>query len=53
MKPIDRLLDRVVFKCVKCGAKMGQCDCWTKCECGWSYEKGKKCRNPKHKIERK
>jgi len=34
--------------CVKCGAKYGQCDCWTECNCGWLYEKGTKCNNPKH-----
>lgn len=36
-----------IVKCVKCGASMGQCDCWTKCVCGWSFEKGGKCNNPK------
>lgn len=54
MNPIDRALDKIDFKCTKCGAKMGACDCWQKCtKCGWSYEKGKKCRNPRHKTERK
>lgn len=39
-----------VVGCVKCGAKYGECDCWTKCYCGWLYETGKKCNNPKHEI---
>jgi hypothetical protein len=25
--PIDRLLDQVDFRCLKCGAPMGKCDC--------------------------
>lgn len=37
-------------RCTKCGTKgVGNCDCWTRCNCGWSYEKGGKCRNPIHK----
>lgn len=54
MKPINKLLNNVDFKCLKCGEPIGKCDCWQKCACGWSYEKGKKCRNPIHRqTERK
>lgn len=28
--PIDVLMDRVQFACTRCGANMGQCDCWVK-----------------------
>ncbi len=48
--PIDSMIDAVMY-CVKCGAKAGHCDCWTKCDiigCAWSYEKGTKCNNPEH-----
>lgn len=45
---LDRLFDKAAMKCVKCSAAMGACDCWTKCPCGWSFEKGTKCRNPTH-----
>lgn len=45
--PIFSMVDACVG-CVKCGAKYGKCECWTKCECGWLFEKGGKCRNPKH-----
>jgi hypothetical protein len=48
--PIEIMMDSVM-KCVKCAAKMGACDCWSKCECGWTYEKGKSCRNPAHREE--
>lgn len=27
-KPIDILLDRVDFRCVRCDAKMGTCNCF-------------------------
>lgn len=47
MKPIEKLINGSA-RCVKCGAKYGMCDCWTKCKCGWLYEKGGKCRNPIH-----
>lgn len=49
--PINQLIDSVM-KCGKCGAPMGKCDCWTKCKCGWSYEKGGKCNNPIHKKKK-
>lgn len=49
--PIDRLFDTAVMKCTVCKALMGTCDCWTKCSCGWSFRKGKKCRNPAHKSK--
>lgn len=48
--PIDSLIDDAM-RCVKCKAKIGQCDCWTKCVikgCAWSYEKGTRCKNPEH-----
>lgn len=46
--PLERAIDAAMV-CLKCGAKMGGCDCWTPCPCGWSYEKGGKCRNPVHR----
>ena len=49
---VYRMIDAVV-RCTICGAKMGGCDCWTPCPCGWSYEKGKKCRNPDCKVQLK
>ena len=48
--PIDMLIDRAGLGCTICGKPFGTCDCWTSCECGWSFEKGTKCRNPKHEI---
>lgn len=48
--PIETMIYNVV-KCLKCGAAMGKCDCWTKCKspgCTWFVEKGKKCRNSKN-----
>jgi hypothetical protein len=45
--PIDTMILKSV-KCVKCGAGYGKCDCWTKCFCGWSFEKGTSCDNPIH-----
>lgn len=44
--PIDILIDSGM-RCTLCNAPMGQCDCWQKCSCGWSHEKGTTCRNPK------
>ena len=44
--PLNSLIDGNVG-CVKCGAAMGKCDCWTKCKCGWLFEKDTSCRNPK------
>lgn len=49
MNPIDYLLSKVEFKCGKCGAKMGSCDCWERCSCGWQAEKGRMCGNPETK----
>ena len=46
--PMDTLLNKVDWKCTICGKSPQVCDCWTKCYCGWSYEKGRSCRNPKH-----
>lgn len=39
--------DNSNLSCTICGSKgVGTCDCWTKCSCGWLYEKGTACRNP-------
>lgn len=38
--------DTSMLRCTLC-EKAGGCDCWTKCPCGWTFEKGTKCRNPK------
>lgn len=38
--------DNSRMRCTLCDAPMGKCDCWTKCSCGWSFEKGTACRNP-------
>ena len=46
MSAIGDMINNTV-KCVKCGAGMGECDCWTKCKCGWLFEKDSKCNNPK------
>lgn len=43
--PIDMLFDAASMRCTKCGAQAGTCQCWVKCSCGWSYERGEKCRN--------
>lgn len=51
ISPIEKLVDSSL-RCVKCNAKYGDCDCWTKCQikgCSWFVEKGHKCRNPEHK----
>jgi hypothetical protein len=45
---IDALIDKADLRCTRCNAAMGGCDCWTKCDCGWSFEKGTACRNPMH-----
>ena len=39
------------MRCTVCDAPMGGCDCWTRCSCGWSFEKGEACRNPIHAAE--
>lgn len=45
----DSLFANVDFRCTLCGAPHGTCTCWTRCDCGWSYEtEGGKCRNPVH-----
>ena len=45
--PIEKLIDRSGMCCTICNARMGQCDCWIKCQhCHWSYRKGETCRNP-------
>jgi hypothetical protein len=41
--------DTSMLKCTLCGAQAGTCDCWTRCPCGWSFEKNTACRNPKHR----
>lgn len=49
-KPIERLIDSAM-KCTRCGVPMGFCDCWTQCECGWSFSKcDGVCRNPVHRL---
>ncbi|KMS64150.1 hypothetical protein [Sphingobium baderi] len=42
--------DRSMLKCTICGSQAGTWDCWAKCRCGWSFEKGTACRNPKHRT---
>lgn len=46
--PIARMIDAADLRCTVCGARRGGCDCWTQCQCGWSFRKEGKCRNPKH-----
>lgn len=43
--PINTLID-ATMRCVKCNAPMGHCDCWERCSCGWSTERGQPCGNP-------
>lgn len=38
--------DKSGMLCTLCNAPMGKCECWTKCSCGWTYERGTECRNP-------
>jgi hypothetical protein len=40
-----------VMPCTICGAPMGKCDCWANCPCGWAFQKGGACRNPRHQVE--
>ena len=47
MSALGKMINATV-RCVVCGAKLGECDCWAKCECGWSYRKGGTCNNPVH-----
>jgi hypothetical protein len=52
MSPLSILINcvnTIEFLCVICDAEPGECDCWQKCECGWTYEKLGKCSNPIHK----
>lgn len=47
MSAIDALFNKANLRCTKCGvAAAAGCDCWERCSCGWSAEKGKPCRNP-------
>lgn len=46
--PIDVMIDNADLRCTVCNAPRGGCDCWTPCDCGWSFRKGTKCRNPTH-----
>lgn len=50
--PIERMVDGAGLRCTICGAPMGQCGCWTKCQCGRTYRTGEECDNPVHAIER-
>lgn len=45
---MDILLDQAKWICCLCGADRGLgCDCWTECDCGWSFKKGNgACNNP-------
>lgn len=45
MTAMDHLFANVKWKCCACGADSGTCDCWVKCECGHSYQRGKECNN--------
>jgi hypothetical protein len=38
----DRLITDLV--CTLCGQP--SCDCWERCTCGWTTERGTPCRNP-------
>ena len=46
MKIVSKLIDGVV-RCTRCNKKLGECNCWSICNCGWLIEKGFKCGNPK------
>lgn len=50
--PFDALLDRVDWRCAICKAKAGMCDCWQDCPCGWAFQKGHHCNNPKCIVQR-
>lgn len=41
---MNHLFANVKWKCVVCGKPPG-CDCFVKCECGRSYQRGEKCDN--------
>lgn len=42
---MNHLFANVKWKCAACGAEVGTCDCWIKCECGRSYLRNEKCGN--------
>jgi hypothetical protein len=44
--PIQSMLDRVVWKCGKCGKAKGDpsCQCWVECFCGITRGRFEKCR---------
>jgi hypothetical protein len=41
----DALFAGVKWKCTVCGKPQGICDCWVKCECGTTNQKGEECLN--------
>ena len=42
---LDELMQ--LAECTLCGTVRAiGCNCWTKCECGWTFESGTACRNP-------
>ena len=50
--PMDILFEKAEMKCTICKEPAGACDCWVKCPCGWLYERGENCNNPKHKEQK-
>lgn len=42
---MDHLFAGVKWKCTACGAAVGTCGCWVKCECGRTNLKGVECEN--------
>ena len=46
--PMEILFRNADMRCTVCQAKAGTCDCWSKCKCGWSFQKGTECGNPVH-----
>lgn len=48
--PLEIMIDASDLRCTICGTPrsgdLRQCDCWTKCSCGWWARKGTPCRNP-------
>lgn len=47
LSAIERLIDASV-RCHKCHQGINDCECYEKCSCGWSFDKGSRCRNPMH-----
>jgi hypothetical protein len=47
--PIDAMLDKVDWRCTVCKtpSRIG-CNCWTRCDCGYSYRTGTRRRNDVH-----